>query len=62
MMYSLWRWSPKQDEWRWETEATEDKRKFVLRSYKRRNPLGTRFRWVESGLPAPKRFRKRAAK
>jgi hypothetical protein len=62
MMYTLWRWSPRADAWSWETEAHEDKRTVVMRSHKRRNPTGTKFRWVASGLPAPKRFRKRAAK
>lgn len=61
MIKYLWQWSARRDEWEFITTATTDKAAAVLRGYKRRNPKGTRFKWM-STEERPKKFRTRAKK
>lgn len=62
MIWVLWRWSAARDQWEYETEVTEERKGFALRSARRRNPLGSRFKWRVKGEDPPKRFRHRIAK
>lgn len=60
MIKTLWRWYPAKDDWELVTTATEDKRKVVLRGYKRRDAKGARFKWTDGAKP--RKFRTRVKK
>jgi hypothetical protein len=57
MTWTLWRWSAKQDEWEFVTQATEDMKRKVKARHARHNPKGTKLKWTEEAKP--KRFRTR---
>jgi hypothetical protein len=57
-MFTLWRWSVPKDEWELVTQAEAEARAKVLRSAKRRDRVGVRFRWTEG--EKPKKFRSRS--
>jgi hypothetical protein len=51
----LWRWNRKKELWEYETEASDDNKKSVLRGVKRRNALSTVWRWREHDAGPPSR-------
>jgi hypothetical protein len=59
VIYTLWQWSVRKDEWMQVTQAACELRRVILRGHKRRNPRGTRFRWTPSQMP-PRKFRARS--
>ena len=63
-MTTLWRWNRKKAEWEWTVECRDepDVKKVTLRGFKRRNPIGSVFRWTADGAPPARKYRQRAAK
>jgi hypothetical protein len=59
---TLWQWSRTRDEWLYVITVPEEQCRMTLRGNKRRNPLGTRFRWRDEGEGPPKRYRQRSVK
>ena len=61
-MVTLWRWNRKNDRWEWAAECDEEKKRVILRGHKRRNPLGTIFRWTPDNYPPERKYRQRSVK
>jgi hypothetical protein len=63
MTWTLWEWLPRRDEWVWMAEGPDDpeRRRVLLRGYRKRAPRGTTFRWRNEDGP-PRKIHRRAAK
>lgn len=62
VVFTLWRWSVKNDEWQFATQSSAGVKVAARRNYLRREPRGAVVRWTSNGAPPARKYRLRTLK